>query len=163
MTRLILGVVTVYILCALLLAGSVLADPTPALRSQGEIEKRFLVADRNGDGALSRQEMEQAGWMAKEQDRFNTLDSDHSGTVTLAEIGSAVAAQVRQWLAADTDRDGRVSAQEAQSGSLGATFRTIDDGDGYLTTQELEHFGQRNYYEQGELPSVAPNIIEKRF
>ena len=64
----------------------------------------------------------------------------------------------------DTDRDGRISAAEAaRHGELGKTFGRIDDGDGYVTTEELELFGERSYYDHGDLPSVAPNIFEKRF
>ena len=163
MTRLTFALLAVYVLLMAFFAAGASADPTPTPGSPKEMERRFRRADQNGDGALSRQEMMQAGWLVEEQDRFNTVDKDLSGTVTLAEIGSAIAAQVQKWLAADTDGDGRVSEMEAHDGSLSATFRHLDDGDGYLTTQELERYGQRSYYETGELPSVAPNIIERHF
>lgn len=151
------------ILLATLLPGGAQAQPT-ATPAGRELAQRFLLADRNSDGALSRQEVEQAGWLTEQRNRFDALDTDRSGTVTLVELSAAVASQVRQWLGADTDRDGRISAAEAAAhGDLGKTFGRIDDGDGFITTEELELFGARSYYQHGDLPSVAPNIFERRF
>jgi hypothetical protein len=133
-----------------------------AAKTSKALEQQFLAADRNRDGALSRQEIEQAGWLKKET--VGTLDKDQSGTVTLEEISVAIAERVQRWLAADTDHDGRVSAAEARSQEdLGGSFGQIDDGDGYATSEELERFGESSYYQAGDLPSVAPNIFERRF
>jgi hypothetical protein len=99
-----------------------------------------------------------------QRNSFDSLDADRSGTVTLAEITGAIAAKVQGWLSADTDHDGRISVAEAQGhGELGTTFGRIDDGDGYATQEELQRWGERSYYGAGDLPSVAPNIFEKRF
>lgn len=154
-----------FLLVLILPAAGFAVDPTPTVRVSRELEDRFRAADRDGDGALSPAEAEQANWFGKQVDRFERLDADGSGTVTLVEIGAAISAQVQEWLGADTDRDGRVSAAEAQAQSeaLADAFRTIDDGDGALTREELESLSQRSYYEHSELPSVAPNIFEKRF
>lgn len=146
-----------------LLFGGAQAQTTPGAAGR-DLEQRFLAADSNADGALSRQEIEQAGWLKDRPERFNSIDTDRSGTVTLAEIGSALTKQVQEWLAADTDWDGRISAAEAGSlSSLRAVFERVDDGDGYVTSEELQRFGESSYYGAGDLPSVAPNIFEKKF
>jgi hypothetical protein len=125
-----------------------------------EIEKRFWIADQNGDGALSRQEMEHAGWRPRSR---RSYDRRPRGTVTLAGDRICNRARVQEVARGRTDRDGRVSAQEAQGGSLCARSAVSDDGDGYLSSEELERRGQRSYYENAELPSVAPEHFEKRF
>lgn len=144
-------------------ASAVGAQPTPG--SSGELEQRFRLADRDGDGKLSSQEARQASWFVDEVHRFESVDRDHSGTVTLAEIGEAIAAEVADWWGADIDRDGRVTEAEAKSKrGLAETFGSADaDRDGAVTRAELERLSQRSYYRDAELPSVAPNIIEKRF
>jgi Ca2+-binding EF-hand superfamily protein len=140
--------------------------PVAALaESPSSLEERFRLADRDRDGALSAAEAGQANWFVEQMDRFQSLDADGSGTVTLVEIGAAISMQVQEWMEADTDGDGRISSAEAKarSGSVGDVFRRADNGDGTVTRDELENFSQRSYYEHGDLPSVAPNIFEKRF
>jgi hypothetical protein len=47
---------------------------------------------------------------------------------------------------------------------LSDSFGRADaDGDGVITRTEVEGLSQRTYYRDAEMPSVAPNIIEKRF
>jgi hypothetical protein len=100
-----------------------------------------------------------------EVDRFERVDRDRSGTVTLAEIGEAIADEVSGWLGADTDKDGRVSEAEAKAQrSLVERFSSADvDRDGMVTREEIERLSRRSYYRDAELPAIAPNIIEKRF
>lgn len=145
--------------------GALAADATPTDGMSEELVRRFRLADRDRDGALSPAEAKQANWFGEQVNRFESLDADRSGTVTLVEIGAAITSRVQEWLGADTDGDGRISAAEAQaqSGTLADAFRTGDDGDGSLTREELESLSQRSYFEHSELPSVAPNIFEKRF
>lgn len=149
----------------LLPGGSIMADATPTPGATSDLEQRFRLADRDRDNALSRSEAADAGWFGKQVDRFESLDIDNSGTVTLAEIVTGVASQVDSWMSADTDRDGRITAAEAQRqpDSLGRVFSQVDDGKGAVTRDELETFSQRSYYQHGDLPAVAPNIIERRF
>jgi Ca2+-binding EF-hand superfamily protein len=130
-----------------------------------ELARRFRQADRDGDGKLSPAEAQQASWFVDEVDRFERIDRDRSGTVTLAEIGEAIAAEVAGWLGADTDKDGRVSETEAKTqGTLADRFSSADaDRNGMVTRDEIERLSQRSYYRDAELPAIAPNIIEKRF
>lgn len=156
-------IISAGLLIAALAAGGAIAQTTPT-PSRSELAQRFLLTDRDGDGAISRQESLQSGWLVDQRNNFDSLDADRSGTVTLAEISTAIAAKVKGWMTADTDGDGRISAAEAQGhGELGKTFGRVDDGDGYATQEELQRWGERSYYEAGDLPSVAPNIFEKRF
>jgi Ca2+-binding EF-hand superfamily protein len=144
-----------------LLATSAVAQTPPS----GELEERFRRADRDGDGKLSPAEAQAASWFVGEMQRFEGIDRDHSGTVTLVEVGQAVAAQVAGWLGADRDKDGRVTEAEArEQRGFDDTFERADaDGDRVVTRSELERLSQRSYYRDSELPAVAPNIIEKRF
>src|SRR5512145_2928127 len=59
------------IVLAVFLAQSAMAEPTPNLLPKtSDIAKRFRMADRNNDGALSRAEANQAGWLVERLDRF---------------------------------------------------------------------------------------------
>ena len=129
------------------------------------LEERFRAADRDGDGKLSSAEARQASWFVDEVDRFDRVDRDRSGTVTLAEIGEAIATEVSGWFGADTDKDGRISETEAKTQrSLADRLSSADaDRNGMVTRDEIERLSQRSYYRDAELPSIAPNIIEKRF
>jgi Ca2+-binding EF-hand superfamily protein len=130
-----------------------------------DLARRFRQADRDGDGKLSEEEARASPWFTDEVKHFDGIDRDHNGTVTLAEIGEAIAGQVSEWLGADTDHDGRVSEGEAKANSrLREAFNRADaDGDRVVTRDEAERMSERTYYRDAELPSVAPNIIEKRF
>lgn len=55
----------------------------------GELKQRFIEADTNGDGALSRDE---AKAMPRVSAHFEDIDADHDGKVTLQEIGQFLAA-----------------------------------------------------------------------
>jgi Ca2+-binding EF-hand superfamily protein len=141
------------------------AQTTPTAAPESNLlAEHFRQADHDGDGVLSAAEAQQAAWFVKPE-QFNTLDRDHSGTVTLLEIATAISQQVQEWLATDSDGDGRITASEARrQPTLADVWRRADiDADGVITRVELEEFSQRYYYGHSELPSVAPNIIEKRF
>ena len=155
--KLIVALVLVVVCCS-----SVSAQ---AEAGSGELERRFRKADLDGDGKLSTVEAKQASWFVDEVQRFDSIDSDHSGTVTLVEITAAIAGQVADWLGADIDKDGRVSEAEAKrQNRLSSAFGNADaDRDGQVTRDEIERLSQRSYYRDAELPAVAPNIIEKRF
>ncbi|HVL77400.1 MAG TPA: EF-hand domain-containing protein [Noviherbaspirillum sp.] len=47
--------------------------------------ERFMAADKNGDGALSREEAQAAG-LHRIVDNFDRLDADGDGKVTLDEV-----------------------------------------------------------------------------
>jgi hypothetical protein len=159
-------IVFVIVVLWALLRGAAAAEPGAPPGADDELARRFRLADRNGDGTLSRAEAQQAGWFVDKMERFESIDRDDSGTVTLAEIATAIAEQVQDWLGADTDHDGRVTEAEAarRPGSFSKVLKDADaDGDRAATRAELEGLSQRGYYEHSELPPVAPNIIEKRF
>jgi Ca2+-binding EF-hand superfamily protein len=155
------------IIGVMFLSGVAPGQPTPDPHlGESELQRRILQADTDGDGAISREEAAQAGLFVGEPQRFDSLDADHSGTVTLAEIAQALAVEVDAWMRADTDADGRVTEAEAkrQSPSFVETFRRADvNHDNVVTRTEFEIFSRSNYYRTGDLPAVAPNIIEKRF
>jgi Ca2+-binding EF-hand superfamily protein len=154
------------LLFTLLMPGAATAEPTPETAGRDELERRFRLADRDGDGVLSAAEARQGGWFVDRMEDFERIDRDRSGTITLFEIVGALSEKVQDWLGADADQDGRVSEAEAKRrpGIFGQVFRDADrDGDGYVTREEIELLSQRSYYRDAELPSVAPNIIEKRF
>lgn len=157
--------VALALLAMVLSTAGAAGQPTPTLTESRQLAERFLMADRDRDGALSRREAAQANWFSRQMHRFEELDTDGSGTVTLAEIAAAVSRQVQAWMSADTDRDGRISAAEAKahSASLAEAFERTAPPDGLLTREQLESYSQRSYYEHAELPSVVPNIFEKRF
>ena len=99
-------------------------------------------------------------------DRFDTLDHDGNGTVTLFELTESISAKMKEWLGADSDGDGKVTEKEAKksSHSLTDVFTRADaNGDRAVTREEYEQFSQRSYYNNVDMPSVVPNIIEKRF
>ena len=153
------------VLFGLMLAqGAVAQVPTPG--ATDELERRFKLADRDGDGTLSSAEAKQSGWFLEQSERFESMDRDKSGTVTLFEITQSVAAKLKEWAGADSDGDGRVTETEAKqrSGSIAEAFLRADtDRDHVVTRDEYERASQRSYYDNVDLPSVAPNIIEKRF
>ena len=153
-----------FVVATLLYAAGVMAQ-TAGQTGSADLERRFRQADRDGDGKLSPAEARQAAWLVDEVQRFDSIDRDHSGTVTLAEILATISEQVSSWMDADEDKDGRVTEAEAKKrGGLGDSFNRADaNADGVVTRAEFEDLSQRTYYRDAELPSVAPNIIEKRF
>lgn len=143
------------------------AQPTPTVPLQdAELQRRFGLADRGGKGAISRSEALQAGLLLDQAGDFDAIDRDKSGTITLFELSQFIAGEVQHWLAADADHDGGVTEAEAQRRSpsyLEVIRRADTDRDGAVTRDEFEIYGQRMYYQHSDLPSVAPNIFEKRF
>ena len=129
--------------------------------------ERFRQADANGDGRITEEEARAAGlWFTQD---FNSVDTDRSGTVTLVELSKALQQRLSRWLsdfdAADTNHDGRVSEEEAaRAPSIAEAFTTIDrDKHHAVTRQEYKSYAIDRMYRDAELPSVAPNIFEKRF
>ncbi|MDB5807833.1 MAG: EF-hand protein [Betaproteobacteria bacterium] len=59
-------------------------------KMRAAFEQRFTKADANGDGKLSKTEAQAMPRVAK---NFDSIDADHDGFVTKAEIGQAMMAQ----------------------------------------------------------------------
>jgi Ca2+-binding EF-hand superfamily protein len=160
----LIAVAATSMLLALPAAGQVRVPGT----SRPELEQQFRAADLNHDGELSRDEARRAKLSYSEQ--FDDLDADHNGLVTLFEFGSAIRTSMNRWMAdwdkADTDHDGKLSPSELRAAppSIKKIFQT-GDGSAYpeVSRDQYESSVQRRLHDSTDLPSVAPNIIEKRF
>ena len=129
--------------------------------------ERFRQADANGDGFISEQEARAAGlWFGRD---FKGVDTDHNGTVTLFEFVQALQQRLSGWLsdfdAADSNHDGQLTEDEVRrSPGMTETFKRIArDKEHVVSRPEYESYAIERMYRDAELPSVAPNIIEKRF
>jgi hypothetical protein len=138
--------------------------PSPAIpQVPREIENRFKAADLTNRGGINKTEAASVGFQVDES--FDVIDGDKDRIITLYEIGSYLTKRGRDWVDADSDRDGAVSRSEAdQSPSLAKIFTSADrDGDGILRREEHEAFSQTSLYQNVDLPYVVPNIINKKF
>ena len=150
----------------MVLAGTVWSQ-TPTAAPDSRFAERFRQVDANGDGVITKDEARAAHvWFGQD---FNSVDADHSGTVTLFELGQALQQRLSRWLsdfdAADTNHDGQVSADEAaRAPAVADAFTTIDRSKQQaVSRQEYESYATERLWRDSELPSVAPNIFEKRF
>jgi Ca2+-binding EF-hand superfamily protein len=93
---------------------------------------KFSKMDANGDGQLSKDEMnsyksssDQARW----NESFKTADSDGDGSLSLAEAQSGMPMLASKFSTIDSDRDGRVTKQELaahHSSKRGGTDPSMD-------------------------------------
>lgn len=141
------------------------ATITPAPDSA--FAERFRQADRNGDGVITDDEARAAGlWFTND---FDSVDTDRSGTVTLFELVRAGQQRLSRWLSArdsaDTNHDGQLTeAEAAQVPGLASTFTAADrNHDRAVSRAEFESYALDRLNRGADLPSVAPNIFEKRF
>lgn len=138
------------------------AEPLPP-----EIENQFRAADLDRDGSLSKQEAQRGKVTFSEQ--FDSIDADRNGIVTLFELGARLQTSMRRWLsdwdAADKDRDGKLSADEVRAAP--SSVRSILTGSANAaqapTRDQYESLARRQLYRNVDMPSVVPNIFEKRF
>jgi Ca2+-binding EF-hand superfamily protein len=139
-------------------------EPQPVPSIDADMQRRFKEADLNHDGALTPAEAKAGGFNVEE--RFDSVDSDHNGTVTLFELGQYLTKSTRDWASGvDENGDGKVSAEEAKKNpSLMEIFKTADrNHDGLLTNDEYLAYQRSRMFNNVDLPSVVPNIIEKHF
>ena len=129
-----------------LLALGTLALTVPLIAGRGMAHRRmvrhrmlraFVEADANGDRQLSKSEV--AGH-ARLAGRFDEIDADRNGQLTLAEIRAAREARREKLRAADADHDRRISRAEAENlPQLAEHFDELDiDQDGFVTRGEVK-------------------------
>ena len=137
--------------------------PKPTIDISTDLRDRFTRADLDGNGSLSKDEARAAGF-ATEQ-KFDNLDEDHDGIVTLYEIGTYLVGRKNDWESADTNGDGQITREEAERNpSLANLFSKADkNGDGVVRKEEYEAFSETSLYQNVDLPYVVPNIINKKF
>jgi len=151
----------------------VAALATPALAQSPEIsgrpqdkarfDRHFRAADKDGDGALTREEARRS--LPSVYRRFNEIDADHDGRVTREEIEAAFSKRAREerarLMALDANRDGVITRDEILR-NASASSRAIDsidtNKDGNISQGELDGFIQRRYYQDLDR-RIAPNVI----
>lgn len=132
-----------------------------------EIKQKFMQADTDADGGLSREEATAAKLSFSRS--FEGIDADRNGQVTLFELGDAMQSRLRGWYSgldvADRDKDGELTEAEAATApEVGKIFKQADTNrDNRLSQEEYETFQRRDLYGNVDLPYVVPNLFEKRF
>lgn len=111
------------------------------------MEAHFKTADKDNDGSLTREE---AAAMPRVAKNFDAIDSDKSGTVTLAELQSATKKMakevhergVERFKAADGNGDGTLDRGEAKAmPRVAKNFDAIDaDKSGSVTGKEIHEY-----------------------
>jgi hypothetical protein len=149
---------------ALLAAAPALAQstqPTPDLLPQ-DVRVRFETADLDESGGLTKDEAIKGGFSST---AFAQVDRDGDQIVTVTEIATYLGDRAAEWAGADTDKDGTITAEEAdQSPKIRSVFSSADqDHDGTLRQQEHERWAQTSLMQNVDLPVVVPNIINKKF
>ncbi|MEL6582864.1 MAG: EF-hand domain-containing protein [Pseudomonadota bacterium] len=128
---------------ALSVAGTAaVADGHRGARSGLDARAQIELLDLNGDGTLTRAEIDEA-----QAARFAAADTDGDGVLSPAEIEARVlveaelrSAQLAERMLArmDDNEDGVLSAEESQMPNIDRMFRFLDeDEDGVLSAEEL--------------------------
>jgi Ca2+-binding EF-hand superfamily protein len=161
------------VLAATLLAGlcaaPVDAQDMPSGPATAKLAKEFDQADTDKDGKLSDDEAKKAGFFTTDQ-KFDSVDADGDGQITLFEFGDAVQKRLRGYMSdrdsADKDGDGYVTEDEAKlsGSSILDIFRKADkDGDGKVARDEIDVYVHDSYYSETADRGVVPNIFNKKF
>ncbi len=117
-----------------------------------KIEADFKASDTNGDGRISKAEIQAAlqhraaqattAIHQQQQAEFNKLDTNKDGRLTLAEYQAGTAITVRpeavdrRLQQLDTNRDNAVTAAEFRAVMLGEFDKLDTNKDGVLSAQE---------------------------
>ncbi len=166
---------TIFRAAALILVATL---ATPALAQSPEIsgrpqdkarfDKRFHAADKDGDGALTRDEARRS--MPSIYRRFNEIDTDKDGRVTREELEAAFSKRAREererLMALDSNHDGVITRDEILR-NASASSRAIDridaNKDGNISQGELDGFIQRRYYQDLDRRIAPKAIIRGQF
>jgi Ca2+-binding EF-hand superfamily protein len=141
---------------------------TTATAPKGERGSYFTKADADGNGTLSRAEVEKS--MPRLAEKFDQIDTNKDGQLSRDEMkawkkthkqahkkGNKADRQARaaeRFMHADTNGDGKISRAEAEQNAprLAKKFDAIDaDKDGQLTQDELRAYreSKRNRKDKG--------------
>jgi Ca2+-binding EF-hand superfamily protein len=158
--------------CRILAASAWIALAGPAIAQDSvppppAFEAAFDKADENHDGKLTPDEAKSGGFFTGQT--FKSADYDEDGTVTLYELGKAVAAGTKDWLGEhdqhDENDDGHVDKDEAKFGSR---IRTVFDRadankDDKIDQDEMKNWAATTYYSEDADYPIVPNIIDEKF
>lgn len=132
------------------------------------LDRQFRQADRDGDGALSKEEARRHAPDVLR--KFDRMDTDRDGKVTREELARAFENRARRELerfnALDKDRDGTLSRQEfmkeAPQGQ--SAFSALDrNKDGRISQQEYQRMIQRYYWSDLDKSPIPGLIYQKSF
>jgi Ca2+-binding EF-hand superfamily protein len=118
-------------------------------RANEDVDAKFQMMDKNGDGKISKDEHEDAA-----EEKFKRMDTNHDDKLTAAEMdaahekmmgkageragGKARLSSSEKIKMIDTNHDGVVSEDEFEESSK-MMFEKLDaDKDGYVTKAELK-------------------------
>ncbi|MEM9044872.1 MAG: EF-hand domain-containing protein [Pseudomonadota bacterium] len=135
------------ILSLLLVATALLVAPVTSVAQASDLSKRFEKVDLNGDGAVSREELNEFG-----NAKFDEIDADGNGSLTEDEavsiaISRATERAKKRFAKADADGDGVIQRSEFEQrrdqrqAMLFSRFDT--DGDGFVSREELREARRR--------------------
>lgn len=126
-------------------AGEAGAAPATLDQRLSAESKKLKAADKDGDGRLSKAEWLAAG---RKEKVFDILDTDHDGYLTQDELkagADAMRAARDEFVAADTNKDGKWSKEEwTTAGMNPEVFDRLDaNKDGFVTRAELHAGAQK--------------------
>ncbi|OUR75318.1 hypothetical protein A9Q83_17990 [Alphaproteobacteria bacterium 46_93_T64] len=142
------------VIAAIAIPTAVYATKNAGNWGHAALSTMFEKHDANKDGVMTRDEMPEK-WAS----RFDKLDEDKNGSLTLAEIEKSHRSHKEKRMEKmmskfDEDKDGKISEAEVTAFVL-EKFREADaDGDGNLTMEEIKSlrhmkgFG-RGHHEKG--------------
>jgi Ca2+-binding EF-hand superfamily protein len=108
---------------------------------EARMHDMFARFDTDGDGRVSRDEA-----LRRFGEKFDTVDADHDGFVTVTEMGAMRAGDGRHgdmFVRLDADKDGRISPTEAEELARRMFGRFDRNDDGRVTADERPMHGDR--------------------